>query len=127
MAIPPEFASHLVRDRHRQILEQASQRHPRRRPHRPATARRANPATRIARRLATAIASAGAVAAQAPGVTRRAGRTSSAGQLPEPAGQATVPPAWPEPQGAATQAVTRGPRRHLRPFQPEPDQGHATG
>jgi hypothetical protein len=82
MAIPAGFASYLVRDRHRQIRDQAGQRRP-----------RANPAARIARRLATAIASAGSVAAQAPGVTCRAGRASSAGQLPQPAGQATVPPA----------------------------------
>jgi hypothetical protein len=56
MIMPPEFASQLIRDHHRQLLAPASRRRPHGRPRHPATVRRANPATRMARRLATAIA-----------------------------------------------------------------------
>jgi hypothetical protein len=80
----------LAREHQRQMLAQASQR-PRRHQHGYPAPRTPGPAARGARRLAAAIARAGAVAAQAPGAIWRAGSH----RLGEPA-------ARPRSQAAAT-------------------------
>jgi len=85
MFINPNLATRLAREHQRELLAQASQRQLRRR-HRPAPGAPGVTA-RITRRLAAAIARAGAVAAQAAGPIWPA----APNPLSEAAGQAQAP------------------------------------
>jgi hypothetical protein len=68
MSTHPDLIGQLAREHHRQMLAEASQRQ-RRRPHVHPAASTPNIAATIFRRLATAIAQARVVAAQAPGAS----------------------------------------------------------
>jgi hypothetical protein len=82
----PDRIGQLARDPHRQMLAQARRSQLLHQDDRPA-ARTPGLATRMTRRLATAIARAGAAAAQEPGATSPAGPHPLGG----PAGQARTP------------------------------------
>ena len=81
MITHPDRISQLARERHHQMLAQASQRRLRHQHTRPAAT------TRITRRLAALIAGAGVVPVQAPGTTW----PSRPHPLGEPAGRTQIP------------------------------------
>jgi hypothetical protein len=85
MLINPDLATRLTRDHYDELLAQASRRHQRPGPDRPAPGTRGT--TGIGRRLVAAIARARAVAAQATGPVWPTGRNP----LGEPAIQARTP------------------------------------
>ena len=72
MFTTPGQIGQLAREHHRQLLAEASQRQLRHQHYHPAAAKNPDIATSITRRLATAIARAGVVVAEAKGVIRSA-------------------------------------------------------